>query len=231
MNFSLDQINAKRRARLSERKATEPGFADSLKRQMREYRLNNLEERKRKDRQYYLSHKGETRKNAKLWAEKNKERDLANHRASYYRHREKRNAAHKRYNAIHRERLRELERLRRLKNVESERERFRKHYQQNKFYYKLKCMKRAALQKGATVNLKSIREFVTRIKSQKTATCYYCQKVVSTRKIHFDHIIALSKGGPHSVENLCVSCAPCNFSKHDKSVGQFIRQGQTLLLL
>ena len=52
--------------------------------------------------------------------------------------------------------------------------------------------------------------------TKKTIKCYWCREKVLTAKCHADHITPLSKGGPHSVENLCVSCPKCNHAKSAK---------------
>lgn len=91
--------------------------------------------------------------------------------------------------------------------------------------------KRRMLIKAATVNLKKIEQWMTLVTAGTSAVCYWCQNQIPISMIHFDHIIALSKGGPHSVENLCVSCATCNLSKHDKAVSEWIRSGQQFLEL
>ena len=92
-------------------------------------------------------------------------------------------------------------------------------------------MRRRAIKKGATVNLGHIMEWMKTIKSKKKFKCYYCDSVFPISSIHFDHIVPLSKGGPHSVENLCTSCAPCNLSKKAKMVESWIRIGQQVMSL
>lgn len=91
--------------------------------------------------------------------------------------------------------------------------------------------KRRALKKQASVNLASIKQFVLSVKSKKTVKCYYCTRRVRSNSIHFDHIVPLSKGGAHSVDNLCVSCADCNLKKHDKTPQAWIKVGQQFLAL
>ncbi len=44
--------------------------------------------------------------------------------------------------------------------------------------------------------------------------CAYCGK--KRRKMHMDHIIPISKGGRHIIDNLILACAKCNLSKHAK---------------
>jgi len=91
--------------------------------------------------------------------------------------------------------------------------------------------RRRALKAKATINLAQIQEWMESVKSKSRASCYWCQSLISTKAIHFDHIVALSKGGSHSVENLCVSCAACNLSKHNKPVRIWIKSGQQMLEL
>jgi len=91
--------------------------------------------------------------------------------------------------------------------------------------------KRRALKRAATVNLKNIERWIQSVRSKQTAICYYCQKPIPSEKIHFDHIVPLSRGGAHSVGNLCVSCQPCNNRKHAKSVQAFVISGQQILSL
>lgn len=46
--------------------------------------------------------------------------------------------------------------------------------------------------------------------------CGYCLKPV--RSPHMDHVIALSRGGKHTIENVVPCCGRCNQSKHNKPV-------------
>lgn len=90
---------------------------------------------------------------------------------------------------------------------------------------------RRALKAKATVNLASLKRFVKEVKGREFSVCYYCASEIPSNVIHFDHIIPLSKGGSHSVDNLCVSCALCNLSKADKMLGVWMPIGQQLLVL
>lgn len=55
--------------------------------------------------------------------------------------------------------------------------------------------------------------WVKQWKSKRTAVCFWCGNRVASKLCHIDHIVAVSSGGANSVENLCVSCAPCNLKK------------------
>jgi 5-methylcytosine-specific restriction endonuclease McrA len=50
------------------------------------------------------------------------------------------------------------------------------------------------------------------------STCYLCGKVCEKHEIHLDHVIPLSRGGEHTIDNIKVACATCNLRKRDSIV-------------
>lgn len=48
--------------------------------------------------------------------------------------------------------------------------------------------------------------------------CHWCG-VSCKDNYHVDHIQPLSKGGSNRIENICISCPPCNLKKGAKLVG------------
>lgn len=92
-------------------------------------------------------------------------------------------------------------------------------------------LRRVGRLKSQSVKPESIDSFCAKVKTKPTIICYYCEKRVSTKKIHFDHIVPLSKGGPHSIENICVSCERCNRSKHATPIQDWYKLGQQILAL
>ncbi len=98
-------------------------------------------------------------------------------------------------------------------------------------YFRAAAKKRRALQAKATVNLRGIEKFMEGVKAKELIRCYYCGENTPTKTCHFDHIVPISKGGAHSVENLCATCPTCNLSKHDKPIDAWIRVGQQILSL
>lgn len=44
-------------------------------------------------------------------------------------------------------------------------------------------------------------------------TCQYCGAHPPSVVLHIDHILAVSKGGANSIENLITACEPCNLGK------------------
>ena len=49
--------------------------------------------------------------------------------------------------------------------------------------------------------------------------CFYCSKILNLeeyRAVHLDHVIPLSKGGLHRMDNVVWACSTCNQSKSNK---------------
>lgn len=49
--------------------------------------------------------------------------------------------------------------------------------------------------------------------------CIYCG---ATKQITQDHLTPISRGGDHTAENVAPACGPCNSSKGDKTVAEFL---------
>jgi 5-methylcytosine-specific restriction endonuclease McrA len=55
---------------------------------------------------------------------------------------------------------------------------------------------------------------LTQILARDGMVCHICSDVIeSMADLHFDHIVPLSKGGPHTAENIAPSHAQCNMHK------------------
>jgi len=55
----------------------------------------------------------------------------------------------------------------------------------------------------------------------KNPFCSYCKVSLQPNEIHFDHKMPRSRGGGSGVENLCVTCAPCNRLKWNQTDEEF----------
>lgn len=80
---------------------------------------------------------------------------------------------------------------------------------------------RKALRKGAEA-----AELVDRqtIIERDNATCYICGNgPLPDFEIHLDHVIPLSKGGPHTPDNVRVACVSCNCKKNGKPLDEVFR--------
>lgn len=106
-----------------------------------------------------------------------------------------------------------------------------KYKEKRLLHWRVTESKRRALKRKAAINLAGITQWMKVVKEKPVANCYYCQKDFPTANVHFDHIIPLSKGGAHSVANLCVACSACNLSKSNKPLRVWIEIGQQLLEL
>ena len=71
---------------------------------------------------------------------------------------------------------------------------------------------------------------VEKIRQSKFVRCYYCGKWLSGARAHVEHIKPLMRGGQHSAFNIVPACPKCNWRKNAKSVNDFIKQGQLLLI-
>ncbi|MFQ4150310.1 HNH endonuclease [Arthrobacter sp. LAPM80] len=56
------------------------------------------------------------------------------------------------------------------------------------------------------------------------STCVYCDGKFD--HLQMDHIVPLSRGGPHRLENVAPACSDCNASKHASTLEEWrFRQG------
>lgn len=93
-------------------------------------------------------------------------------------------------------------------------------------------IRRRAKKKGATIGDEAaIRKWEMSWKKKKTIRCYWCGKRFPTKKCHTDHVIPLSKGGPHSLSNLVVSCSTCNLRKNAKDPSKWNTELKQPLLI
>lgn len=49
--------------------------------------------------------------------------------------------------------------------------------------------------------------------------CAYCRD--ESGPFEIDHIIPVTRGGSHALDNLCVACKPCNSSKGDRLLSEW----------
>ena len=92
---------------------------------------------------------------------------------------------------------------------------------------------RRARKLNATVgDTKEIAAWEKQWRSRKVNTCHWCKRKCRTKDCHADHVVALSRGGEHSLSNLVVSCAKCNQKKNCKPPEVFNKQlDQPLLFI
>lgn len=57
--------------------------------------------------------------------------------------------------------------------------------------------------------------------------CAYCETPLFG-KFHIDHMLPLSRGGPHEWLNFALACATCNLEKQDKTPEEFMELGKKI---
>ena len=91
-------------------------------------------------------------------------------------------------------------------------------------------VQRKARMRGADVSDNRVNSVIKKWRLQKTFVCYYCGERFPIEKLHVDHVLAASKGGKHSVGNICCACGPCNIRKRDKPITAIVVNGQKFLM-
>ena len=190
---------------------------EKYKRWQRDY--NKRPEVKAKDRaRNTLEHRRAKNRTAKSyerhrrWREKNRESQIAKQRLFYHQNRE-RLLAQKRATPPDKEHRKRYLKAWVLRN------------HSKTVQYRIK---RKNLLAGATVRPELIDAFIIKTRQKKFARCYYCRVRIHTSSIEFDHVVALSVGGAHSIENLCIACFHCNRRKNKRRIGEWERLGQQL---
>lgn len=75
--------------------------------------------------------------------------------------------------------------------------------------------KRRAKKKGRPVEVVSVKDLAMLWKHQK-GTCRWCGKGLNPfEDCTIDHLVPVSKGGGHTMENLVFACSRCNFTRND----------------
>ena len=59
---------------------------------------------------------------------------------------------------------------------------------------------------------------------QSSSCCLYCGENLAPGQTHIDHMIPIAHDGANTIENSCIACSECNFSKNDDSIEKFIQR-------
>lgn len=71
-------------------------------------------------------------------------------------------------------------------------------------------------------------EMVFEVYARDGGKCAYCGDVTGY-VWHLEHVVPLSRGGTNAIDNLCVSCSPCNLSKGGKKPSEWDGKHEYLL--
>ena len=169
------------------------------------YYQSNREALLKKKREYDAEHRAQNNLREKLRYQANKERIKARCAAYHFSHKAEANARTKAWHKAH----------------PAESAAAKSHSK----------AKRRALEYATRINEYGIREWMKEVRSKEFARCHWCGTKVVGRMIVFDHVVALSKGGTHTIGNLCACCRSCNSMKKDRELARWIRNGQCFLAL
>lgn len=158
----------------------------------------------------------------------NRDKLLKSKHDYYFKNREKFFAINKKWNQDNKEKMREYRKTHAKRYLQHKRNWYANHReyarQASSNFRKrrpdriaVSNAKRRALSKGCKVLSEAVDKLYAIARSGEHIACFYCGDKVSGRSLHLDHIIPLSRGGDHTPENLCFSCAPCNLSKANKT--------------
>ena len=106
-------------------------------------------------------------------------------------------------------------------NVDKERKRIKKWHRKNPSKGKYYESNRRALKNNASIGLVDYGELLAmNVKNNGKLTCVYCHRGIRGA-YHVDHIIPLSRGGSHSMDNLAIACPACNLAKSNKLLSEW----------
>lgn len=208
---------------------------------VKRYQARNKEELRRRRIEARRANPEAARERDRRGRERNPEAERAKRRRHYERNAEYYRAKAKEFRRIKKEQIsgalrswrdrnREHIKAYRAKHIERERERNRARYasmsreqkrerrtRYAEMYARCDMARRARLL-AATV------EEVDRLAviERDNATCYLCGTKLNpeTDKITLDHVIPLTRGGSHSMDNLKVACVSCNTRKSNKLLSE-----------
>jgi NAD+--asparagine ADP-ribosyltransferase len=187
---------------------------------MRQWNARNPDKVRASSKKKYWKNRTKSLEIARRYRSDPKNAQAANERAKQWQqeHRERRKAYMEKYYAANREKF-----LKKTRDWNSENPAKRRAHGVE---YNARRQNRL---KGVSEKDKlACRRLVEREARKRVHRCYYCQKRFRG-EVHFDHVVALARGGRHEPSNLAVSCPACNSSKQDKPVGSLQVNGQKLL--
>ena len=81
-----------------------------------------------------------------------------------------------------------------------------------------RARRKFALQASESATTQEVKAWI----DAQSPVCSYCAIELSSDQIQLDHVIPLSRGGSHTIDNFAISCKSCNCSKGNKTLDEFI---------
>jgi hypothetical protein len=207
--------------------------------QISEYRKNNPEIIKCQNQRWYKTHVEQVRLSSKSWRSRNKER-VKNVCAEWYKNHQEKTAEERKKKSDLRKKETELRKIDRenrkveiadinkskrrekyLRDIELIKFRNRRWRKNNPEASRVLCRNRYAKVKRIPGNGWDSEDEKLLIE-EYGHRCAYCGKI--TPKITIDHVIPLTRGGLHEIENAVPACQSCNSSKNNKPLLIWLRE-------
>ena len=218
--------SAKSKAYSANYRATH-GTTDKVKQRAysAKYNANNRDKRKAKKAEYYASNRDKEKAKSAAWRANNgaklkdyeakryadpEIRAMLKARKAKYRakNRDKVNAQSARYHANNRDKIMARKAKRRVTPHGRVIDKASAH------------IRRARKLSVAIGDPRVISDWLKKWRTEQVV-CYWCRAHVAGEDAHVDHIQPLARGGAHRIDNLCISCQPCNSRKHAKGVDEW----------
>lgn len=188
----------------------------------KKWRAKNAERVKAQNKKWRIANPEKAKAGQKRWRTENTEKAKMGQKKYCAENPAKEKARYKKYRDENRDKVRAASKKHYDSNPDKQRERVKRYHAANPDKVRQNSHIRRARKIGALVGSPTrILDWAKSIRESKQVACYWCGLRFIGKKAHLDHIVALTKGGAHSIENLCISCPRCNQSKHAKTLEQW----------
>lgn len=203
--YSREHYIKNKEKRLQQTSAYQKAHREQVREYGRKWREQHPDAAADVARRYRESHREVMRDRTRRWYQQNKEREQIKARGRYGRNL----PYYRKWYQQNRDRLLGLSAARYERDRARIADRARSHYQANKVAYRKYYTKRRAIKRAATIG----KVDYPAIWERDQGMCYLCGQSVDRADLQFDHVIPLSKGGAHSMENIRVTHEICNKRK------------------
>jgi HNH endonuclease len=185
--------------------------------QKREYYATHREKRQQYYETYRASHRDERNQKSRDYRMANYEKEIERKRQYHATHREQEREYDRMHREAHPERIREQQQRYLEAHREQKREYTKNWRQTNPLKAREQWRRRSIRKQDASIEKVSYQAILER----DGMHCYICnQPILPEHSLHFDHIIPLSRGGVHSMDNIAPTHAQCNLRKNNKLLSE-----------
>lgn len=162
-----------------------------------------------------------TREQERRWYAANKDRLRAKKLEFYRMHKEQCNASARRYKARNREKVHDYNHAYHIATITERREAAHAYALANPERRRATEETRRARKAGVAGSGVTVADWAARVE-EFCGRCAYCGKVAALTQ---DHVVPLSAGGPHHIDNVVPACKSCNSRKRTQSLVVWLARG------